>query len=104
MGVFEDIRLGLEQAIDYEKGKGTARKTTLSILPTDTFTSAEIKEIRRSTGLTQASFAKYLGVCVKTVEAWEAGRNQPDGPSRRLLAITRSDPAFPVTSGIVSNK
>ena len=102
MGVFDDIKLGLEQAIEYEKGTLKARKTTLSILPLDTFTSEEIKEIRNKTGLTQVLFAQYMGVSVKTVEAWEAGRNQPDGAARRLLAITRANPTFPMVSGIVA--
>lgn len=101
MSLFDDIKLGLEQAIEYEKGNLDARKTTLSIVPLDTFTSSEIKEIRNNTGLTQVLFAQYMGVSVKTVEAWEAGRNQPDGAARRLLAITRANPSFPMISGIV---
>ena len=92
----------MEQAIEYEKGTLKARKTTLSILPLDTFTSEEIREIRNKTGLTQVLFAKYMGVSVKTVEAWAAGRNQPDGAARRLLAITRANPTFPMVSGIVA--
>lgn len=102
MSVFDEIKLGLEQAIEYEKGNLKARKTTLSILPLDTFTAAEIKAIRNDTGLTQALFAQYMGVSVKTVEAWEAGRNCPDGAARRLLAITRKNPSFPTASGIVA--
>ncbi len=102
MGVFDEIKLGLEQAIEYEKGNLKAKKTTLSILPLDTFSPAEIKEIRNEAGLTQALFAKYMGVSVKTVEAWEAGRNQPDGAARRLLSITKKDPSFPTASGIVA--
>ncbi len=101
MGVYDDLKLGLEQAIEYEKGNLKAKKTTLTVMPLDTFTSAEIKEIRRGTGLTQAMFAKYMGVSIKTVEAWEAGRNHPDGAACRLLAITRTDPSFPKSSGIV---
>ena len=46
--------------------------------------------------------AKYMGVSVKTVEAWEAGRNHPEGAACRLLSMTRSDPAFPQKSGIVT--
>ncbi len=102
MGVFDEIKLGLEQAIEYEKGNIEAKKTTLTILPLDSFSSEEIKAIRNNTGLTQTMFAKYMGVSVKTVEAWEAGRNQPDGAARRLLSITREDPSFPVSSGIVA--
>ena len=102
MGIFEEIKLGLEQAIEYAKGNLKAKKTTISILPLDTFTSAEIKEIRNNTGLTQVLFAQYMGVSVKTVEAWEAGRNHPDGAACRLLALTKANPAFPTASGIVA--
>ncbi len=101
MSVFDDIKLGLEQSIEYEKGNLKARKTTLSIAPLETFTSKEIKEIRSQTGLTQSSFAKYIGVSVKTVEAWESARNQPDGAARRMLALTKSNPQFPTSSGII---
>ena len=58
MSVFDEIKLGLEQAIEYEKGNISAKKTTLHVLPLDTFTSKEIKEIRNNTGLTQNLFAK----------------------------------------------
>lgn len=102
MGIFDDIKLGLEQAIEYEKGNLRARKNTISVLPTQTFTAAEIKEIRNGTGLTQALFARYMGVSAKTVEAWEAGRNHPEGAACRLLAITKANPSFPTLSGIVA--
>ena len=38
MAVFDDIKTGLEQAISYEKGELKARKTTLTVLPVETFT------------------------------------------------------------------
>ena len=101
MAIFDDIKLGLEQAVEYEKGNLNAKKTTITILPLDTFTASEIKEIRIKAGMTQASFAKYLGVSVKTVEAWEAGRNHPEGAACRLLSLTRTNPQFPVLSGII---
>ena len=62
----------------------------------------EIKAIRKSTGMTQKLFAGYLGVSVKTVEAWESGRNHPEGAACRLLSMTQKDPSFPQKSGIVS--
>jgi len=102
MGIFDDIQTGLEQAIEYEKGTLKAKTTVLSIAPVDVFTPDEIKEIRKSTGLTQVLFAKYMGVSVKTVEAWEAGRNHPEGAACRLLTLTRNDPTFPKSSGIVA--
>ncbi len=102
MGIFDDIKTGLEQAIAYEKGELKANKTKLSVIPVDSFSPSDIKEIRAETGLTQNMFAKYMGVSVKTVEAWEAGRNHPDGAACRLLSLTRRDPLFPQRSGIVT--
>lgn len=102
MGVFDEIKTGIEQAIEYEKGTLKAKKTMLSISPIDCFSAKEIKEIRNHTGMTQVLFAKYMGVSVKTVEAWESGRNRPEGAACRLLAITKADPSFPQKSGIVT--
>ena len=101
MSVFEDIKTGLLEAIEYEKGNLKANTRTLSVIPIEEFTPSEIKDIRKSVGMTQVLFAKYLGVSLKTVEAWEAGRNQPSGTACRLLAITKKDPMFPKSSGIV---
>jgi DNA-binding transcriptional regulator YiaG len=58
------------------------------------FNTSEIKQIRQSTGLSQVMFAGSLGVSPKTIEAWENGRNKPEGASRRLLEIVRDDPSF----------
>ena len=102
MGIFDEIKTGINEAIEYEKGNLKAKKTTLTISPLETFTSAEIKEIRNSTGLTQILFAKFMGVSVKTVESWESGRNHPDGAACRLLTLTKQNPSFPVASGIVA--
>lgn len=99
---FDDIQTGLTQAIAFERGKIAARTTTLEIAPLSTFEPGEIKSIRQSTGLTQKKFACFIGVSAKTVEAWESGRNHPDGPACRLLALTKADPAFPYKSGIIS--
>ncbi len=102
MSLFDEIKTGLNEAIEFEKGNLKAKATTVSIEPIGIYTSAEIKSIRNSTGLTQKLFAKYMGVSVKTVEAWEAGRNHPDGAACRLLYLTKKDPYFPVNSGIVN--
>ena len=76
MGAFDKIKLGLEEAIAYEKGNLPAKETKLSIAPVEKYKADDIKRIRNSTGLTQRSFAEYMGVSTKTVEAWESGRNQ----------------------------
>lgn len=102
MAIFDDIKLGVEQAIEYEKGNLKAKKTTLTIAPVEVFTAQDIKNIRSRTGLTQVLFAQFMGVSVKTVESWEAGRNHPEGAACRLLTLTKNDPTFPQRSGIIA--
>ena len=40
-------------------------------------TNLEIKEFRKKFGLTQSALAKKLGVDIKTVQNWEAGKTIP---------------------------
>jgi len=94
MNAYESIMQGLNEAVDYQQGKITARKTKLTIKPVTAFNTNDIKRIRKKTGLSQVMFAGSLGVSPKTVEAWENGRNKPEGASRRLLEIVRDDPGF----------
>ena len=94
MNVYESIMEGLNEAVEYQQGNVKARKVKLTIKPVDTFNTGEIRQIRQRTGLSQVMFAGSLGVSPKTVEAWENGRNKPEGASRRLLEIVRDDPGF----------
>lgn len=101
MSVFEEIKTGLKQAIEYEKGTVKAKTKKLSITPVNDFAAQEIRAIRIEMGLTQKAFAECLGVSIKTVEAWEAGRNHPDGAACRLLALFEVDPKLLYKVGIV---
>ncbi|MDO4489860.1 MAG: helix-turn-helix domain-containing protein [Lachnospiraceae bacterium] len=83
--LFEDLKQGLEEAIDYEKGVGEAAVRTFIIEPVKSYSNAEIRAIRMQAGMTQNVFAAYMGVSKKTVEAWECGRTHPTGPACRLL-------------------
>lgn len=67
-------------------------KDGLSLVPIRGYEAKEIKDIRNALGMTQAVFATFMGVSKKTVEAWESGRNMPDGPARRLFAIIQAAP------------
>lgn len=85
--LFDDLQEGLAQAIDFAKGKGPARVTTYKIDPVEEFSKEQIHEIRIKAQMTQRTFADYLGVSVKTVEAWERGRTHPTGPAFRLITL-----------------
>lgn len=88
--LFEDLKEGLQEAIDFEKGNGKAKTTTYIIDPVRSYSNVEIKAVRNKAGMTQAVFANYLGVSKKTVEAWELGRTHPTGPANRLIEMLDS--------------
>ena len=102
MNVYEGIMQGLNEAVAYNEGKLNVKTNTISISPVPEFEAAEIKQIRNTLGMTQVLFAGFMGVSKKTVEAWESGRNRPDGPARRILEMLKVDPDFPQKFNIVT--
>ena len=51
-----------------------------------------IAAARSGTGLSQSAFAELLGVSVRTLQDWEAGRRQPSGAAQTLLRIAAAHP------------
>lgn len=52
----------------------------------------DIAALRRFVGLTQADFARAMGISVHTLRNWEQGRRQPEGPAVALLRIAARHP------------
>ena len=52
----------------------------------------DVSSTRKNTGLSQARFAKLLGVSVRTLQDWEQGRRAPSGAARTLLLIAAKNP------------
>ena len=55
-------------------------------------TLPRVAETRARVGLSQADFARLLGVSVRTLQEWEQGRRVPSGPARTLLVIAHKNP------------
>lgn len=51
-----------------------------------------VRGARAATGLSQAAFAKLLGVSVRTLQEWEQGRRAPSGAAATLLRIAERHP------------
>lgn len=51
-----------------------------------------VRDIRSSTGLSQAKFAELLSINVATLRNWEQNRREPTGPARALLRAIRNNP------------
>lgn len=55
--------------------------------------AAQVKLIRKATGLAQPAFAETIGVALGTLRNWEQGRRDPEGPAKALLRAIHNDPA-----------
>jgi len=51
-----------------------------------------IKSIRRKLGVSQLQFALMIGVSLRTLQNWEQGRRQPQGPAKVLLRVAARSP------------
>ncbi len=78
-----DLQAEINQAReDVKKGRGMGRITPNS--PT--------ARIRINMGLSQAAFARLLGVSKRTVQQWEQQRRKPSGAAKSLLRIAEKRP------------
>jgi DNA-binding transcriptional regulator YiaG len=55
--------------------------------------AAEVRATRESVGVSQAVFAKMLGVSAALVRSWECGQRKPAPIARRLLDLVRANPS-----------
>ena len=81
MSIFDDIKTGLNQAIDFEKGKGKARVTVMTIHPVDQFSPDEIKQIRTDTGMIAGAVCAVYG-CFRKNRGGMGSRQKSSGRSR----------------------
>lgn len=90
--VYDSIMTGLTEALEDAGSKDKKlKKRVVSVIPVKVFNAEEIQNIREKTGLSQKLFASYMGVSLKTVEAWEAGTNHPSGTASRILSMMEMD-------------
>ena len=88
---FNEIMTGLNEAVAIEREELSGKRTIYEIEPLKKYDNQQIKTIRNSVNMTQALFADYVGVSPKTVEAWESGRNIPQGTAQRFLQLLQTD-------------
>ena len=51
-----------------------------------------VKALRERTSLTQAEFSEMIGVSIRTLQNWEQGRREPEGPAKALLRVVEREP------------
>jgi putative transcriptional regulator len=83
---FELLITSVRQAGQIKRGAmNPARK--FEVRPED------VKAIRSKLEKSQSEFALMIGVSVSTLQNWEQGRRQPDGPARALLKVAALNPS-----------
>lgn len=88
---FEELMTSLEDAAAFAAGDTSRARVVEVDDPVPEYKAADVARTRKALNLTQSAFALALGVSCRTVEAWEAGRNEPSGAARRLLYLLDGD-------------
>lgn len=86
---YDSIRRGLEQAIAHGRGEDVGAAVHEVPVP-----EPDVASIRHKTGLSQAAFARSIGISADTLKGWEQGRRRPQGPARVLLALIERRPSI----------
>ncbi|HTN33141.1 MAG TPA: helix-turn-helix domain-containing protein [Marinobacter sp.] len=80
-----DALVGRNEARQLKKGKLALRTHELS-------EPSAPKVIRLGLNMSQSVFAGLMGVSVRTLQDWEQGRREPQGPAVALLRIAEQHP------------
>ena len=89
---FEKLMRSVGQALEHAQGKRNDLRTTSLPRPPKKLSAKEIAALRGRMNVSQAVFAKFLNISVKTVQSWEQGIGHPSGASLKLLSIAKRNP------------
>jgi len=82
---FQKLAESVKQMGAIMRGKDVPhRRTTLGRI--------DVKGLRQRIGLTQSEFSEMIGVSIRTLQNWEQGRREPEGPAKALLRVVEREP------------
>jgi putative transcriptional regulator len=82
---FDDLVASIKEAGRIHRGETKASRTFV-------FQPEDVRQIREKLHKSQSEFARMIGVSVSTLQNWEQGRRQPEGPARALLVVASKAP------------
>jgi len=83
--LFDEFIESVQQAGEIHRGqKPPSRKFV--------FKPEDVRAIREKLDKSQSEFAQMIGVTVSTLQNWEQGRREPQGPARALLVVAAKAP------------
>ncbi len=83
--MFDDLVASIKESGETHRGEAKASRTFV-------FQAEEVRAIREKLDKSQSQFAQMIGVSVSTLQNWEQGRRQPEGPARALLVVASKAP------------
>ena len=83
--LFNELVESIEEAGKIRDGSAKASRV-FKYRPVD------IKRIRRRLDISQSQFALMIGVSKSTLQNWEQGRREPEGPAKALLRVVDRKP------------
>ncbi len=81
----DDLIASVKEAGKIQRGEAKPSRTFV-------FEPEDVRQIREKLSKSQSEFAQMIGVSVATLQNWEQGRRQPDGPARALLVVASKAP------------
>jgi len=84
----EKLLRSAQQARDWVNGKPVRARVTYVPLP-----QVDVRKLRARMKLSQTQFAAKFGFSLDSIQNWEQGHRQPEGPARILLAVIARNPA-----------
>ena len=76
-----------QQARDWVNGKPGRVRVTYVPVP-----EVDVRKLRAKMGLSQTQFAARFGFSLDSIQNWEQGHRQPEGPARTLLTVIAKNP------------
>jgi putative transcriptional regulator len=83
--MFDQLVASVKEAGKIHRGEIKASRTFV-------FEPEDVRKIREKLHKSQSEFAQMIGVSVATLQNWEQGRRQPEGPARALLVVAAKAP------------
>ena len=83
--LFDELVESIEEAGKIRKGLARPSRVFR-------FRPVDVKRIRNRLHVSQSQFSLMIGVSKSTLQNWEQGRREPEGPAKALLRVVEKRP------------
>jgi putative transcriptional regulator len=83
--LFDELVESIEEAGKIRKGLAKPSRAFQ-------FGPVDVKRMRKRLNVSQSQFSLMIGVSKSTLQNWEQGRREPEGPAKALLRVVEKRP------------